>query len=161
MSTLRMTYVWRKWLEILIYIRCKKIVGLLRSALYFSFFHFEECNISEEHYHTTILKAVQSIFAHLLGSEMQFYSPNFFWKHFRLVKNISFFWELSKLLKLIGLQILRWSSECSGAAGCIGVLQRSVWLHRRRLKEAGRTAHLWEFIWWNVCWSEDLQGLST
>ncbi|EFO24354.2 hypothetical protein LOAG_04131 [Loa loa] len=42
-----------------------------------------ECNVSEEHYHTTILKAVQSIFAHLLGSEMQFYSPKFFWKHFR------------------------------------------------------------------------------
>ncbi|MCP9265238.1 Bm2, isoform a [Dirofilaria immitis] len=42
-----------------------------------------EYSISEEHYHATILKAVQSIFAHLLGSEMQFYSPKFFWKHFR------------------------------------------------------------------------------
>ncbi|CAG9536041.1 unnamed protein product [Cercopithifilaria johnstoni] len=42
-----------------------------------------EYNVSEEHYHSTILKAVQSIFAHLLGSEMQFYSPKFFWKHFR------------------------------------------------------------------------------
>ncbi|VDK83254.1 unnamed protein product [Litomosoides sigmodontis] len=42
-----------------------------------------EYNVSEEHYHATILKAVQSIFAHLLGSEMQFYSPKFFWKHFR------------------------------------------------------------------------------
>ncbi|VIO89329.1 Uncharacterized protein BM_BM2 [Brugia malayi] len=42
-----------------------------------------EYNVSEEHYHAIILKAVQSIFAHLLGSEMQFYSPKFFWKHFR------------------------------------------------------------------------------
>uniref|UniRef100_A0A0R3RYZ8 USP domain-containing protein n=1 Tax=Elaeophora elaphi TaxID=1147741 RepID=A0A0R3RYZ8_9BILA len=42
-----------------------------------------EYSVSEEHYHATILKAVQSIFAHLLGSEMQFYSPKFFWKHFR------------------------------------------------------------------------------
>ncbi|KAL3990716.1 Ubiquitin carboxyl-terminal hydrolase family protein [Acanthocheilonema viteae] len=42
-----------------------------------------EYTVAEEHYHATILKAVQSIFAHLLGSEMQFYSPKFFWKHFR------------------------------------------------------------------------------
>ncbi|VDM98498.1 unnamed protein product [Thelazia callipaeda] len=40
-------------------------------------------SICNEHYHTTILKAVQSIFAHLLGSEMQSYAPKFFWKHFR------------------------------------------------------------------------------
>ncbi|VDM41159.1 unnamed protein product [Toxocara canis] len=39
--------------------------------------------IPPERYHQTMLKAVQSIFAHLLGSELQYYTPRFFWNHFR------------------------------------------------------------------------------
>ncbi|EFO13940.1 hypothetical protein LOAG_14586 [Loa loa] len=41
-----------------------------------------EYSISEEHCYPTILKAIKSIFAHLLDSEMQFYFLKFFWKHF-------------------------------------------------------------------------------
>uniref|UniRef100_F1KPN6 ubiquitinyl hydrolase 1 n=1 Tax=Ascaris suum TaxID=6253 RepID=F1KPN6_ASCSU len=39
--------------------------------------------IPQERYHQAMLKAVQSIFAHLLGSELQYYTPRFFWNHFR------------------------------------------------------------------------------
>lgn len=34
-------------------------------------------------YGLTVLKAVQAVFANLLGSEFRCYAPKYFWKHFR------------------------------------------------------------------------------
>jgi ubiquitin carboxyl-terminal hydrolase 9/24 len=39
---------------------------------------------AERGYSVTVLQSVQSLFAHLIGSKMQYYIPRFFWETFML-----------------------------------------------------------------------------
>uniref|UniRef100_A0A0N5A9B1 USP domain-containing protein n=1 Tax=Syphacia muris TaxID=451379 RepID=A0A0N5A9B1_9BILA len=59
-----------------LYLACKSFL-----LFYFSMEKYGEA--SQDNYHQIILKSVQIIFAHLLGSELQFYTPKYFWDHFR------------------------------------------------------------------------------
>ncbi|VDD91463.1 unnamed protein product [Enterobius vermicularis] len=57
------------------------VLQLVHAAAVFLF--KEGADLLQKDYHQVLLKSVQTIFAHLLGSELQFYTPKFFWNHFR------------------------------------------------------------------------------